>query len=346
MSRSWHIRNSSATKGSQIPIYESYYSSKQMPMLNRAIHSSLTDCLKIHPREMVLILADDPLSELAYHFYKAAKSLSNRPFLLILPEITNHRFEPPKPVASVMAEADVIIMLTSHSLSHTNARRRASQRGARIASLPGVTPESLSRTLTGNYKTLINKSRKLADILTIGRSAHLTTPAGTDLTFSLARMRGFADTGIIHERGQFSNLPAGEGCASPVQGSTHGVLIIDGSFTGMGMIKTPIRMTVKNGQVIRITGGKEAEKARMLLRPFGKLGRNIAEIGIGTNPKAKLTGCTLEDEKVLGTVHVALGNNVSFGGKVSVGCHFDGVLLTPTLVIDGKTILENGTLQV
>jgi len=317
-----------------------------MVMLNRAIHSALKDCLKVRQEEMVLILADTPLSELGYQFYKAAKSLSNRPLLLILPEITNHRTEPPKSVASVMADADAIVTLTSHSLSHTNARRRASHRGARIASLPGVTPETLSRTLTGNYKNLINKSRKLADILTIARSAHLTTPAGTDLTFSLTRMRGFADTGMIHEPGQFSNLPAGEGCASPVQGSTHGVLVVDGSFTEIGKIKTPIRMTVKNNHVIRITGSEEANKLRKLLRPFGKLGRNIAEIGIGTNPKAKLTGCTLEDEKVLGTVHVALGDNISFGGKVSAGCHFDGVLLKPTLIIDGKAILENGTLQV
>ncbi|MFH1941329.1 MAG: aminopeptidase [bacterium] len=245
-----------------------------------------------------------------------------------------------------MMKADAIVMLTSRSLSHTNARRRASQNGARIASMPGITKESLLRTLTGDYQEMILKSRKLADILTIGRTAHLTTPAGTKLVFSLSRMKGYSDTGMIHEPGQFSNLPAGEGSVAPVQGSTQGVLVIDGSFPNVGKIESPVHMTVRDGQVIRITGGDEAQKVRKMLRPFGKMSRNIAEIGVGTNPNARLSGCVLEDEKVLGTVHVGLGNNISFGGKVSVGCHFDGVLLKPTFIIDGKMILENGILQV
>ena len=105
-------------------------------------------------------------------------------------------------------------------------------------------------------------------------------------------------------------------------------------------------MTVKNGYVVRITGCDDADTIRTLLRPFGRPGRNIAEIGIGTNPYAKFTGCTLEDEKVMGNIHVALGNNISFGGKIAVRCHFDAVLLKSTLVIDGKTVVENGILQV
>ena len=317
-----------------------------MSGLSRAIHSVYEDCLKVRRNEALLILADTPLHELGYQFFQEAQPYSKKPSFIVLPEITNHNCEPPGHIASYMRKHDVIILLTQRSLSHTTARRRASQSGARIVSLPGVTPESLIRNLTGKYKELIEKSRKIADILTIGRSVHLTTSAGTDLTFSISRMKGYADTGMIHEPGKFSNLPAGEGCAAPVQGSTQGVLIIDGSFPIVGKLKIPVQMTVKNGQVVRITGDEEARHIRKLLRHFGKPGRNIAEIGVGTNPSAKLTGCVLEDEKVLGTVHIGLGNNISFGGKVSVGCHFDGVLRNPTLVIDGKTILENGELQV
>lgn len=317
-----------------------------MPTLKRAIYSVLKDCLKIRRFERLLIIADAPQSELGYQFYKEAQSFSNRPSLIVLPEFPNKNCEPPKNVASHMNEHDVIILITDRSLSHTKARRRASQNGARIASLPGVTKETLIRTLTGNYKKIIEKSRKLADILTIGRSVHLTTPAGTDLTFSLNRMKGYADTGMIDEPGKFSNLPAGEGCAAPVQGSTQGMLYIDGSFPRIGKIKNPVQMSVKEGQVVRICGTEEAQMIRKLLRPYGRQGRNIAEIGIGTNHRAKITGCVLEDEKVLGTAHIGFGNNLSFGGKVSVGCHFDGVLLNPTMVIDGKTIMENGKLQV
>jgi len=317
-----------------------------MPDLHRAIHSALRDCLKIERNESVLILADNPLSELGYTFYQKAKAIAKKSFLIILPEINNHGSEPPRFVASMMGKTDVIIMLTSRSLSHTKARRRASQQGSRIISLPGVTKEALMRTLTGNYKQMVYYSRKLSDILTIGRSATLTTKKGTHLTFSISRMKGKSDTGMIHQPGQFSNLPAGEGCIGPVQGSTQGILVLDGSFPQIGLIKKPVRMTIKDGQIARIAGDDEAEKIRKLLRPFGKEGRNVAEIAIGTNPDAKITGCTLEDEKVLGTMHIGFGNNVSFGGKVAVKCHFDGVIRKPTLVIDGKTILEEGELQV
>jgi len=317
-----------------------------MSGLSRAIQSVYEDCLKVRRNETLLILADTPLHELGYQFFMEVQPYSKKASFIVLPEITNHSCEPSSSIASYMRKHNVIILLTQCSLSHTTARRRASQSGARIVSLPGVTPESLIRNLTGTYKELIEKSRKIADILTIGRSAHLTTSAGTDLTFSISRMKGYADTGMIHEPGKFSNLPAGEACAAPVQGSTQGVLIIDGSFPVVGKLKIPVQMTVKNGQVVRITGDDDAKNIQKLLRPLGKPGRNIAEVGMGTNPSPKLTGCVLEDEKVLGTVHIGLGNNVSFGGKVSVGCHFDGVLRNPTLVIDGKKILENGELQV
>ncbi len=317
-----------------------------MATLKQAIRSGLKDCLNVHQHEKVLIIADEPLSNIGLPFHEEAKRLNKHSTFILLPKIPNNNSHIPKGLASLMVSSDVVILATSRSLSHTKARRHACQCGTRIASLPNVKADSLIRTLTGNYKNMINKSRKLADILTIGRSAHLTTPAGTNLTFSLARMRGYADTGMIHEPGQFSNLPAGEGSTAPVQGSTQGILMADGSFPIIGKIKKPIRMTVKDGHVIRISGDKEADTVRRLLRPFGRLGRNIAELGIGTNPRAQFTGCTLEDEKVVGTVHVALGNNVSFGGKVNVGCHFDCILLNPTLVIDGKKILENGELQV
>jgi len=314
--------------------------------LKHVIRSVLKDRLKIRRGETVVILADTRFSKLANHFYEETKLFSRNHFLLIIPEITRYCCEPPKAVTSFMTKTDILIMLTSRSLSHTNARSRTSQRGTRIVTLACITEETILRTFTVDYKYLAAKSRKIADILTIGRSAHLTTPAGTDLTFSLLRMRGYADTGTVHEPGQFTNLPAGEACITPVHGTAEGILVIDGSFPEIGKINTPIRMSVKKGRVIRITGGDETVQVRALLRGFGKSGKKITEVGVGTNPGAKLTGCILEDTKVLGMVHVGLGNDVSFGGKVSAGCHLDGVLLNSTLVIDTKTVVENGILQV
>lgn len=314
--------------------------------IRACVRSALRNALNIHYSDSVLILTDDPMQDLGLIFLREAKHFTKNSFLLVVPEMTCANCEPPSSVAAMMAESKAVIILTSHSLSHTTARRKASKSGARIASLPGVTAESLIRCVNGDQKQIVIQSRKLADILTIGRSAHLTTPAGTDLTFSIARMRGHADTGIIHEPGQFSNLPAGEGAVGPVQGSAQGKIVVDGSFPKIGKIKDPFEMRVKDGFVIRISGSETAEKVRKLLQPYGRPGKNIAEVGIGTNPHAQLTGLTLEDEKIAGTVHVALGNNVSFDGKVNVPCHFDSLLLKPTLVIDGNTIVKDGVIQV
>jgi leucyl aminopeptidase (aminopeptidase T) len=316
-----------------------------MGTLQTAAHSALKHCLNLRSDESALILADAPKMDIGQAFYNKALEMSDQCTYLVLPA-TPYGTSLSKPAAHLMTLNDVVVLVTSHSLSHTNARRDASRKGARIASLPGITADSLIRTMDGEYRFISDTSRKIADIFTIGHEGRLTSPAGTDLTFSIVRMKGYADTGIIHESGQFSNLPAGEGCAAPVQGSTQGVLVIDGSFPIIGKISQPIQMRVQNGYVTRITGGEEAKKVRKLLERFGKPGKNIAEIGVGTNPKARLTGITLEDEKILGTAHVALGNNLSFDGKVSAHCHLDGILLKPTLVIDGKKILENGVLQV
>ena len=317
-----------------------------MSDLKNAIHSVYRDCLKLKQHERFLIFADQPQQSLACEFLAEANVFNKAPHLIIGPALSRANIELPVELTKLFEKQDCMILLTSHSLSHTKTRRNASRKGVRIVSMPGIHGESLIRTMTADYKPMIHRSQKLADILTIGCSAHLTTSAGTDLTFSLVRMKGFADTGMVHMPGQFANLPAGEAAVAPAEGSVNGILIVDGSFPAAGRLKTPVEMRVTNGFVTRISGNTEAEEIRKLLRPFGKKGKCIAELGIGTNPYAEFTGFTLEDEKKLGTVHIALGNNLSFDGKNNVPCHFDSVLLNPTLTIDGKKIMENGELLV
>ena len=317
-----------------------------MQSLESAIHIVYKECLKIKRNESLLILSDCPKLQIASSFFLIAQIYTEKTSLHILPEIHHVGSEPPQNVAGLMQQFDAIIILTSRSISHTQARRKACKKGVRIISLPNIQEDSLRRAVQWPAKPMLDLSRKIADILNIGRNVRLTTEAGTDLTFSIAKMRGFSDTGLVHDPGRFSNLPAGEGCIAPVQGTAQGTLVVDGSFPEIGLIEHPIRISVKDGQAARISGEAEAVKMRQLLKPFGKKGRNIAELGIGTNPNAKLTGCTLEDEKSLGSVHIALGNNISFDGKVDAKCHFDAILKNPTVVIDGKTILEQGKMLV
>jgi leucyl aminopeptidase (aminopeptidase T) len=117
-------------------------------------------------------------------------------------------------------------------------------------------------------------------------------------------------------------------------------------MAGIGILTAPIHITVREGYARGISGGPEAKRLLDLLAIHGELSRNLAEFGIGTNEMAKITGVILEDEKVLGTVHVAFGDNVSMGGSVNVQSHLDGLITSPTVWFDDIMIMQTGKLMV
>lgn len=155
-----------------------------------------------------------------------------------------------------MKAADVFIGPTSKSLSHTRARREANQNGTRGATLPGITEETMQRTLVANYWKIRERSIKYAEILNKGKTVRLITKAGTNITLSIEGRRACADTGIYTESGSFGNLPAGEAYIAPIEGTAEGITVIDGSMAGIGVLDKPIILRVEKGYVSEISGGK------------------------------------------------------------------------------------------
>jgi len=268
----------------------------------------------------------------------------------VLVEITSRRFhgeEPSPEIVTLMREFDVIFAPTSKSLSHTKARREASRLGVRIATLPDIWRQTFLRALNADYKRIARRTRKLADIISKGKAVRVTTPSGTDLAMSIRGRRCRADTGILDKRGEFCNLPAGEAYIAPLEGKTEGVAVIDGAVSGVGILKNPIKIVFEQGYALKISGGNEAKRLRSLLQSVGdRNAYNFAELGVGTNDKAKLCGSVLEDEKVMGTIHIALGDNKSMGGKIEVRSHLDGMMMKPTLYIDDEVIMKEGRLRI
>jgi len=310
--------------------------------LIKSAQVTLSECMGVKEGETVLIVSDEPLRELGFLFFEEAKKMGTEALYMEIIPRENHGVEPPDALAEAMKKAHVVLLVTSKSLSHTVARKNACKAGARIASMPGITPEMMARTLSASYREIAENCMKYADWLKGSKEIHIMSPGGTDLKFSVSGREIHADTGILHSPGDFGNLPAGEVFAAPVEGSAHGILVVDGSMAGIGLLEEPVKMEVREGYVVNIEGGDSAEKLREILNRYGRDSYNIAELGIGLNPRAEITGFVLEDEKVLGTVHIALGDNSTFGGKVSVPSHLDGVILKPTVVVDGKKFMENG----
>jgi leucyl aminopeptidase (aminopeptidase T) len=300
------------------------------------------DCLGVKESETVLVIVDEKTYAIGAALFDTAKDLGAEVMLLKMIERKSHGIEPPRLVAEAMKNADVVIAPTSKSLSHTKARLEANKNGARIASMPTITEDIMCRTMSADYIAIKRRSEKFADILSQGKEVILTTPAGTNLTLYLEGRQGHADTGDIREKGSMSNLPAGEAYIAPVEGKTAGIFVVDGSMAGIGVVKMPIKMLVKEGYVTDVSGGSEAVELSATLEGQVREARNIAELGIGTNEKAIPSGNPLEDEKVMGTVHIAIGNNSTFGGSVQVPLHLDGIMKRPTLIVNGKTVIKDG----
>jgi leucyl aminopeptidase (aminopeptidase T) len=232
----------------------------------------------------------------------------------------------------------VYIAPTSKSLSHTVARKRASDAGVRGATMPGVTEDMLARVMAVDFDRMAARSRAVAAVLDEGSVARVRCPRGTELTLDLTGRAGISDDGDLTAPGAFGNLPCGEGFIAPAGGEGR---IVASSIGSLGLTPEPATLTVQDGRLVSAQGGLGPELLAQLLE-HGELGTNLAELGVGTNDRARLTGNVLEDEKLLGTVHIAFGASAGIGGTVSVPIHLDVVVLEASLEVDGRPVLDAG----
>jgi leucyl aminopeptidase (aminopeptidase T) len=241
-----------------------------------------------------------------------------------------------------------VIALSYYSTSHTRFRDFLTRIcGCRYASMPLFDISMLEGAMRVNWKNLAKRTKSIAHL--VNKAEHITirTPNGTSLSLSTKGRRSVADTGILTRQGSFGNLPAGEVFIAPLEETAHGKLVLE--WTPTRQCKSPITLLVKEGFVRDISGKDEyTTYLRMKIAERRENG-NIAELGIGTNDSAKRPDNILETEKILGTIHVALGDNSSFGGKIKTPFHQDFVFFKPTVTLthkDGskKDILRAGRL--
>jgi leucyl aminopeptidase (aminopeptidase T) len=313
--------------------------------LDRAVSAVVRDCLRVAQGEEVLVVCNPATEGLGRRLRDESSAAGADAVLAVISERESHAAEPPGPVAGAMNAADAVMAPTVQSLSHTAARKAATEAGVRIATLPGVTMEMLARVMSADMEGLRRKGRALADLLSSGGEAHIICANGSDLRLGLEGRTGIPDAGALGERGAFGNLPCGEGFIAPVEGTGEGTLVVDGSIAGIGRVSAPVTLTVSGGHLTDASG-PEGERLMELLTAHGPDGTNVAELGIGTNEKAQLTGEVLEDEKLLGTAHVAFGASAAIGGTVQVPVHLDCVVLRPTVTVDGTEVVSGGELLV
>lgn len=315
--------------------------------LQQAAKTALLSCLGLKNDETLMILTDDNKISIGLALYSVGKELCKDAVLVQMPPASVNGQEPPPPITSLMLEYNVIVCPTTKSVTHTDARRNACKKGARVATMPNITEDIMIRGLKADYQKIAERTLRLSAILDEGKIAHITTTLGTDLIMPIDGIKAISSTGLILEKGMGGNLPSGESFLMPEEGKSNGILFIDAAVAGIGKLHSePIKVVIKDGYAVEFSGGPEANELESNLTKFGKPGMNVAELGIGTNHEASISGNILEDEKVMGTIHVAFGNNISMGGTCNVGIHIDGVVTKPTVYIDQKKIMENGSLLI
>jgi leucyl aminopeptidase (aminopeptidase T) len=320
--------------------------------LMEGAHKIVTHCAKLKPGEKLLILTDTGTDlAISYAFMQAALEEDVEAAVITMKERDFPGEEPPPQVAAAMAVSDVIFQVTKTVMAYTQAAREARERGARFAAMTGIFPEIIASptVIDTDFEAMKPLVEKLADMVNTAGKVRITTPAGTDLHMSLEGRMAVTCTSILDSPGCLTGLPDLEVCVAPVEDSVNGIAVVDATISSSGLVKYPVTLHIKNGILNKIEGGEDADNLRGVLE-----GQNnshvyqVAELGIGLNPNAQLRGAIIEDEGKLGTVHIAVGNNILLGGRNEAPVHIDNVMKDPTVVFDEKVVLKtrNRNIQV
>src|SRR6185437_13897794 len=182
-----------------------------MTDLGPAVETVVRRCLGVKTGEEVVVVVDAGTRSIGEALRGAASAAGADAVLMVMDERATDGNEPPASVAGALAACDVFIAPTTRSLSHTTARKRASDGGARGATMPGVTEDMLARVMAVDFDLMAARSQAVAELLTTGRTARVTCPRGTEVTLNLDGREGISDDGKLAEPGAFGNLPCGEG---------------------------------------------------------------------------------------------------------------------------------------
>jgi leucyl aminopeptidase (aminopeptidase T) len=307
--------------------------------LSAPAETAVRQCLGLEPGETFVVVTDEKRGTIGEALYAAGAAITDDATLVRYPPGDQHGEEPPAPVAAALSAADAFLAPTTKSLSHTRARSDASEAGARGATLPGVTEEVFVTGLAADYDAIAAECETMLEQVADAGEVRVTSPEGTDITFEAGDRDWHPDTGIVHEPGDFSNLPAGEVYVSPE--TANGTYVVDGTISPHALLDPgqSVEIVVEDGYVTDISDPGLRELVENAAEEAGENAYNLAELGIGTNTAVtELVGSILLDEKAGGTVHVAIGDDAGIGGDTEAPIHEDGIIRNPTVYADGVEV--------
>jgi leucyl aminopeptidase (aminopeptidase T) len=317
--------------------------------------ANAVNCLTVRPGERFQALVDEPFADVGLRLCEAALAAgAASAACVVVADAARPLLVPYEPLIASLAETDAVCFWFAniHDPEFAGFRKplyaRAIECGTRVAFGGRMNHSMLENEMAADYGALRERSAGLAARLAGAARVRVTTPGGTDCTFDVSGREWKVDDGVLDRPGAFGNLPAGEVFVAPLATGADGVCVIDGSIAlaGEGLVDEPIRLTFERGRIVAVEGGKAAETTRRAIAEAGAGADVVAELGIGTNDRARVTGSVITDEKVLGTAHVAFGDNASpsYGGDNRAAIHVDGIMVDATIEVDGIVVFALGVL--
>ncbi len=318
--------------------------------LARGARKLIEDVMLTKPGEQVAITADTSTDwRVVEATAQAAYAAGATPTVLWYESRPDAVMEPPGPVAGAIREADVWIEYAVAYLLHTEAYKRALEAGCRYICLTGMDVEMMVRTIAQvDYPKMIDLSHVLGGLLAQADHIRVTSPAGTDL---VAKMDGRK----IRYSGKLADTPGepimlgGQISWCPLEETIEGTVVFDGALwppKELGLLHSPIRLTLEDGRVTKVEGSSEAKTLERWFASIGNLNiYRLAHYSLGFNPGVnRCTGRIVEDERVFGCIEFGIGSQGSHLGGLAwdAGGHTDGVVLNPTIYLDGQAMEEEG----
>ncbi len=320
-----------------------------------AYAANAVTCLAVKPGERFQALVDEPFSDIGTRLCDAALAAgAASAACVVVPDRARPLLGSYEPLVASLTATDAICFwfVHIHDGEFAGFRKplyaRAREIGTRIAFGGHMDHSILEHEMAADYGALRELTARLGERMAGSTRVRVTTPGGTDCTFDVTGREWKLDDGVLDRPGAFGNLPAGEAFVAPLATGADGVCVIDRSIAlgDVGLVDEPIRLTFERGRIVSVEGGRSADSTRTAIAEAGAGADVVAELGIGTNAGARITGSIITDEKVLGTAHVAFGDNASgsYGGDNRAAIHVDGVMADATIEADGVVVMRTGVL--
>jgi leucyl aminopeptidase (aminopeptidase T) len=308
-------------------------------------------CLAVQPDERFQALVDQPFARVGLTLCDAATAVGAQAQCAVIPDSQRPLRRASEPFLASLAATDAVVFWQANVYDGELAPfrlpiyRRLPETGTRLAYGARMDQSILDREMSADYGEVQERCARLVAAIDGATHVRVTTSGGSDCTFDVTGREWKLDDGRVDRPGSFANLPAGEIFIAPLRTGADGVCVIDRSIAleGIGLVEQPIRLTFQSGRIVDVAGGREAERVRRAIAEAGEGADVVAELGIGTNDKARITGNVITDEKALGTAHVAFGDNTgSYGGDNHAQIHVDGIMADATIEADGRVVMRRG----